>query len=222
MSIKDGESRKGQGSRGERESTYMNGRSHTAVNALSAVTINSIFHTVGVAYTWSQLSALMTSTQLANALLAPQLLYKLTYYVLVVLCARLPDVDQDSRFSRLLGGHRGFTHSCLGVLLLCLFFATIIVSLPLLFILGGTLMPSVLLEEIKVGCEAIVTGWVLHIIADSLTKGGVPLLWPNPTRYGFPPKAMWRFKVGTVWEDLLLWTMIFCTGLGIGTGLLGV
>ncbi len=200
----------------------MNGRSHTAVNAFSAVTINSMFHTVGAAYTWHQLTVLATSSQLANALLSPLLLYKTTYYVLVVLCARLPDMDQDSRFGRLVGGHRGFTHSCLGVLLMSLFFAAIVVSLPVLFMMGGILLHPVLLAEVKVAFEAIVTGWILHIVADCLTRGGVPLLWPSPTRYGFPPKSIWRFKVGTIWEDLVLWSIIFIAGFGIGTGILGL
>lgn len=200
----------------------MNGRSHTAVNAFSAVTINSIFHTVGTAYTWHQLTTLVASPQLANALLSPLLLYKTTYYVLVVLCARLPDIDQHNQFGRLLGGHRGFTHSCLGVLVMSLFFATIVLSLPILCMMAGTLLQPVLLAEVKVAFEAIVTGWTLHIVADSLTKGGVPLLWPSSTRYGFPPQSMWRFKVGTIWEDLVLWTIIFLAGFGIGTGLLGL
>ena len=200
----------------------MNGRSHTAVNAFSALTINSMFHTVGAAYTWHQLSTLINSPQLANALLSPLLLYKTTYYVLVVLCARLPDIDQQSRFGRLLGGHRGFTHSCLGVLLMSLFFATLVGSLPFLFTASGIVLHPVLLAEVKVACEAFVTGWVLHIIADSLTRGGVPLLWPSPTRYGFPPKSVWRFKVGTIWEDLVLWSIIFFAGFGIGTGILGL
>lgn len=200
----------------------MNGRSHTAVNAFSAVTINSLFHTVGTAYTWHQLTALMTSPQLANGLLSPLLLYKTTYYVLVVLCAHLPDMDQHSHVERLLGGHRGFTHSCLGVLLISLFLATLAVSLPIVCMLGGMTIPLVFLIEVRVAFEAVVTGWSLHIIADGLTKGGVPLFWPSPTRYGFPPKSVWRFKVGTIWEDLVLWTIIFCADFGIGTGILGL
>ncbi len=200
----------------------MNGRSHTAVNAFSAITINSMFHTVGAAYTWHQLMILATSSQLADALLSPFLLYKTTFYVVVVLCARLPDIDQNDRIGRLVGGHRGFTHSCLGVLLMGLLFATIVVSLPLLFMMGGMIPQPVFLEEVKVVFEAIVMGWMLHILADGLTKGGVPLFWPSSTRFGFPPQSIWRFKVGTIWEDLVLWMLIFCVGFGIGTGLLGL
>lgn len=200
----------------------MNGRSHTAVNAFSALTLNSLFHTVGAAYTWHQLTVLITGPQLTQALLSPLLLYKTTYYVLVVLCARLPDIDQDSRFTRLLGGHRGFTHSLLGILLLCLFFAIVIMSLPLLCTTGGISLQPALFTEMKVAFEASVTGWVMHIVADSITRGGVPLFWPSPTRYGFPPKSMWRFKVGTLWEDLIVWSLIFIAGFGIGTGVLGL
>ncbi len=200
----------------------MNGRSHTAVNAFSALTLNSLFHTVGAAYTWHQLTVLITSPQLTQALLSPFLLYKTTYYALVVLCARLPDIDQDSRFAQLLGGHRGFTHSLLGVLLLSLFFAMIVLSLPVLFVMGKMNLQPVFFAEVKIAFEAFITGWILHIAADSITRGGVPLFWPLPTRYGFPPKSLWRFKVGTIWEDLIVWTMIFIAGFGIGTGLLGL
>ncbi len=200
----------------------MNGRSHTAVNAFSALTLNSLFHTVGAAYTWHQLTVLSTSPQLAQALSSPFLMYKTTYYTLVILCARLPDIDQDSRFAQFLGGHRGFTHSLLGVLLLSLFFAMIVLSLPIVFVMSKMNLQPVLFEEVKIAFEAIITGWIMHIAADSITRGGVPLFWPLPTRYGFPPKSLWRFKVGTIWEDLIVWTMIFIAGFGIGTGLLGL
>ncbi len=200
----------------------MNGRSHTAVNAFSAVTINSFFHTVGTPYSWHQLTALAASPQLSTALASPLLLYKTTYYLTVVLCARLPDIDQQVWVGRLVGGHRGFTHSFLGVLLMALFFTILFVSLPALFASGGVTMSPVLVEEIKVVLEAIVTGWLLHILADGLTKGGVPLLWPVTMRYGFPPDAALRFKVGTLWEDAVLWTLIFLVGFGIGTGILGL
>jgi len=200
----------------------MNGRSHTAVNAFSALALSSLFHTVGTTYTWHQLSALLASPQFAYVPLSPLLFYKATYYTLVVLCARLPDIDQDSRFTRLFGGHRGFTHSLLGVLLLSLFFATIVVSLPVLCTMNGITLQPVLFTEVKIALEAFITGWVMHIVADSITRGGVPLFWPSPTRYGFPPSAMWRFKVGTLWEDLIVWTIIFVAGFGIGTGVLGL
>ncbi len=200
----------------------MNGRSHTAVNAFSALTLNSLFHTVGAAYTWHQLTTLVTSPQLEYALLSPLLLYKTTYYALVILCARLPDIDQHNHLGRLLGGHRGFTHSLLGVLLISLFFATLVVSLPVMFAMSGMILQPMLFTEVKIALEAFVTGWVLHIVADSITRGGVPLFWPSPTRYGFPPKSIWRFKVGTIWEDLIVWAIIFLAGFGIGTGLLGL
>ena len=200
----------------------MNGRSHTAVNAFSALTLNSLFHTVGTAYTWHQITTLITGPQLAPALLSPLLMYKTTYYALVVLCARLPDIDQHSRIGCLLGGHRGFTHSLLGVLLISLFFATIVVSLPIMFTMNGITLQPELLTEVKIAFEAFVIGWILHIVADSITRGGVPLFWPSSTRYGFPPKSVWRFKVGTIWEDLIVWAIIFFAGFGIGTGLLGL
>lgn len=200
----------------------MNGRSHTAVNAFSALTFNSIFHTAGTIYTWHQVATLVTSPLLFDALLSPLLLYKATYYALVVLCARLPDIDQHSRLTRLLGGHRGFTHSLLGIALLSIALLMVAASLPPLLQMGDMRLQSVLVTDIHIALEAVITGWILHILADSITRGGVPLLWPSPTRYGFPPQSLWRFKVGTIWEDLIVWTLIFIAGFGIGTGVLGL
>ena len=200
----------------------MNGRSHTAVNAFSAVTLNSFFHMVGTPYSWHQLVALAASSQLSTAFSSPLPLYKTTFYSLVVLCARLPDIDQYGWIGRLVGGHRGFTHSCLGVLIMLLFFVTIFMSLPMLLATGGIVIQPELLEEVKVVLEAIIVGWTLHIMADGLTRGGVPLFWPVTTRYGFPPSTALRLKVGTVWEDIVLWALIFCAGFGMGTGILGL
>src|SRR5579859_6015784 len=108
----------------------MQGRSHIAVNAVSGVVVNGIFHVVGTAYSWHQITSLLASPQLSATLHSSQLLYKLTYYVVVVLTARLPDIDLWPAIGRFTGGHRGCTHSCLGVLLLTLFyFATFTLGL---------------------------------------------------------------------------------------------
>jgi hypothetical protein len=48
------------------------------------------------------------------------------------------------------------------------------------------------------------------------------LLWPLPMRFGLPPVAFLRFKVGTLWEDIVLWTIIFLVGFGVGAGFLGL
>src|SRR5712664_2618376 len=118
----------------------MNGKSHTVVNALSAIVVNDLFHTAGASYSWHQLAVLIVSPQLLDALNSQQFLHKVTYYLLVALCARLPDLDQRSWIGRLTGGHRGCTHSILSVLLLLLFFCTVAIGIPILLAMHGLVL----------------------------------------------------------------------------------
>lgn len=97
--------------------------------------------------------------------------------------ALLPDIDQNNStirqktgtarghgplgcfgwvggiFAAVLGGHRGFTHTLVALVLL-----------------------SVALQQINRGWQfydiTFLVGYASHIISDMLTEGGVPLLWP--------------------------------------------
>ncbi|MCB1884366.1 MAG: metal-dependent hydrolase [Geminicoccaceae bacterium] len=90
-----------------------------------------------------------------------------------------PDIDHpSSRFGRWLPltsgvvtgitGHRGATHSLVAVAAVLGFgyWLTTQSTLPLPWVLGFTV------------------GWASHLLADGLTYGGVPWLWPLRRRYG--------------------------------------
>jgi len=62
---------------------------------------------------------------------------------------------------------------------------------------------------------AVLFGCIMHIAADALTQGGVPLLWPNPKRFGFPPNPSWRFRTGTWPEFAIVWGFMILVGVGI-------
>src|SRR5205807_3205888 len=62
---------------------------------------------------------------------------------------------------------------------------------------------------------AVLFGCIMHIAADSLTEGGVPLLWPNRTRFGFPPNRHWRFRTGTWPEHVIVYTFMILVGAGL-------
>lgn len=120
-----------------------------------------------------------------------------------------PDIDQPTApfwrnlpvgryfgkiFGALVGGHRFFCHSLIGVGL----FAAL--SLMLLQFLQP-IMPNV---DIHFVWEAFLTGVVSHLIMDTLTKEGVPWLLPLPFKFGFPPLRKLRVTTGKKVEMLVV------------------
>lgn len=97
--------------------------------------------------------------------------------------------------SRFALGHRGLTHSLLGVM-----------------IFGGLLwwltqqIPAYWGIETPWVWTAFMIGYILHLIADALTEQGIPLLWPNKGMYGFPPKPLHDLRIitGGWFENLLI------------------
>ncbi len=201
----------------------MKGRSHIGANVFSAVAINNFFHIVGKVYSWHQLEQLFNSSQLHVVLQSPQLIHKITFYSVVAIAARWPDVDQRVKWvGRLAGGHRGCTHSCLSVLLLISFALVVSISLPIFLLSRHIVISQPFLQECGVICKSIAVGWLLHLLADSLTCAGIPIFWPITFRIGFPPMSALRFKTGSLFEDVVLWGIIFLVGFGIGAGFLGL
>ncbi|MHB8595784.1 MAG: metal-dependent hydrolase [Ktedonobacteraceae bacterium] len=201
----------------------MKGRSHIATNFFSAVAANSIFHIVDKIYSWHQIIQIVTGPQFLPALESQQCIHKVTYYVLTIWIARLPDIDQRIQWiGRLTGGHRGCTHSCLSIILLVFLALTLAVSLPILFLSHGIVINALWLEDGKVALKAIVVGWTLHLLADGLTRAGIPLFWPITTRLGFPPVPALRFKVGTLFEDIVLWIIVSAVSFTVGAGIIGL
>jgi inner membrane protein len=115
-----------------------------------------------------------------------------------------PDLDQSSGkfwgsfrgghilgrlISPMLGGHRFISHSILGV---------VIFAVLIRWALG--LMSSFLLVNMDIVWASFMIGYVSHLIMDSLTKEGVPYLFPIPFHFGFPPFSFFRIKTGGLVE----------------------
>ncbi len=120
-----------------------------------------------------------------------------------------PDIDQPTAplwrnlpvgryfgkiFGALVGGHRFFCHSLLGIGL----FAAL--SLMLLRFLQP-IMPNV---DIGFVWGAFLAGVVSHLIMDTLTKEGVPWLLPIPFKFGLPPLRALRVTTGSWVENILV------------------
>jgi membrane-bound metal-dependent hydrolase YbcI (DUF457 family) len=84
-------------------------------------------------------------------------------------------------------GHRGITHSLL--------------ALGSLVALGE--LPLFPWHWLHLGL-LIGWGYASHLLADALTKQGVPLLWPLDRRFGFPPFRPLRLTTGTFTEYALV------------------
>ena len=70
---------------------------------------------------------------------------------------------------------------------------------------------------VGIAFAAFLVGYLLHLVADSLTLGGVPWLWPDHTRFGFPPNRKWRFKSGSRMEPVVVVTVAVLVVVGVFT-----
>ncbi len=82
-------------------------------------------------------------------------------------------------------GHRGATHSLLGL------FVFALLMLPLVWIWPWPYW------------VALSLGYASHLAADACTKSGIPFLHPNRKRYHLLPRD-WRFTTGSLAEDALV------------------
>ena len=101
-------------------------------------------------------------------------------------CFRLFGVRLRGHGFRANFGHRGVTHSLL--------------ALGLLVALGE--LPFFPWHWLHLGF-LIGWGYASHLVADALTKQGVPFLWPLDRRFGFPPFRLLRLTTGQ-WTEYTL------------------
>lgn len=104
----------------------------------------------------------------------------------------------------LLGNHRMISHSLVG------------------FALFGWLMGKLLayvhtflLVDINIVWWAFMLGFGSHLVMDTITKEGVPWLFPIPFRFGIPPLKFLRIQTGGFIEKLIIFP-----GLIVGNGYL--
>lgn len=93
----------------------------------------------------------------------------------------------------LIGQHRMFSHSILGMIV-----AGYIVRVFL------SMINTILIVDMNIVWWALMIGYASHLITDSLTKQGVPWLFPIPIRFGFPPFEFMRMKTGGLLEKSLV------------------
>ncbi len=86
--------------------------------------------------------------------------------------------------------HRGLMHSLAGLGMMTVF------ALPFGFYAGWAVGLAFLL------------GYASHLVADSATKSGILLLYPNTHRFHLLP-VRWRLTTGSLAEDVLLMTLAF-------------
>ena len=89
--------------------------------------------------------------------------------------------------------HRTLTHSLVGVFLTYRF---------LDWGLSKIFNPSFVDPQILL--LAIMIGYLSHLLADSLTEEGVPLLFPIPLNFGIPPIKKVRMKTGGWFEKIVV------------------
>jgi inner membrane protein len=195
------------------------GPSHVVFGLAGAVVLDSFFHLSGPAMLGTPLPADPHTA-------ADQLVLKGVYYSFAALGALTPDIDNArstlgkhlgvvSKEFQHLAGHRTFFHSIIGLLVVGAVIFGVEYALGWgLYELGyqhaGSLLGGGGPPSISIGngrdeaLIALLVGYFLHLVADSLTVGGVPWLWPSKVRFGFPPNRHWRFKTGSGFEPVVV------------------
>jgi membrane-bound metal-dependent hydrolase YbcI (DUF457 family) len=192
----------------------MEGRSHLLVGLTAGVVLDSVIHLSGDPLT------------LAKTVPLALLVNKAVYYFSVGFGALLPDIDNArsamghrfgivSKQIQRIAGHRTIFHSLLGLLLGSLLAIGLERVVVYLLSVRGFSLPAQLTGASHLVFFGVLFGCIMHIAADGLTLGGVPLLWPNHTRFGFPPNPKWRFKTGTWPEFVIVWLFIILVVIGV-------
>lgn len=177
-------------------------RSHVMFGLTAAVVLDSVVHISG--------------PPLASASPVPLdlIVNKVIFFSMVALGALLPDIDNAqstmghkfgwvSKEIQHIAGHRTIFHSLLGLLLGSLLALGMEQLIILLLAQRGFILPVQIVEKSHFVFVAVLVGCILHIAADGLTQGGVPLFWPYQKRFGFPPNPHWRFRTGD-WPEYVI------------------
>lgn len=93
----------------------------------------------------------------------------------------------------LMGGHRFLSHSIVG--------AGIFGAIFWYFL---QFIKHTLVVNIPVVWTAFMIGFISHLVMDTITREGVPWLFPIPLRIGFPPIKEFRVKTGGFVEKLII------------------
>jgi len=199
----------------------MLGKSHLLIGLTAGVVFDSITHVSGHPLNISGHS--LTGTM---SVTVPLLLDKIIYYFSVGFGALLPDIDNaHSTMGRRFGwiskeiqhiaGHRTIFHSLLGLAIGSLLAIGLERLVSYMLELRGFVLPASVVSGSHLVFIGVLFGSIMHIAADALTIGGVPLFWPVRKRYGFPPNSRARFRTGTWPETVIVWSLIILVGIGV-------
>ncbi|HZU67812.1 MAG TPA: metal-dependent hydrolase [Ktedonobacteraceae bacterium] len=192
----------------------MEGRSHLLIGLTAGVVLDSVFHLTGSPLT------------MAASIPLTLIVKKGVFYFMVGVGSLLPDIDNaHSTLGHKLGwvskgiqrvaGHRTLFHSLLGLVLGSLLALGLNSVVSYLLEQRGFIIPAQFINGSHLVFIAVLFGCIMHIAADALTEGGVPLLWPDHKRFGFPPDPRYRFRTGTWPEFVIVWTFMILVGIGI-------
>ncbi len=126
--------------------------------------------------------------------------------------ALIPDMDQATNrlwdllpagnfvgriFRKLMLSHRTISHSILGA--------------AILFWLSSAFLPKILNPayiDTNLVTASLMVGFISHLVADALTKDGIPLLFPIKINFGFPPFAFMRITTGKFVEKFIVFPSV--------------
>ncbi len=98
--------------------------------------------------------------------------------------------------------HRTITHSLLGMLLVFNFFN---------FLLPKLFNPDFVSIDLII--TSLMIGFMSHLVSDSFTEEGIPLLFPLRITFGIPPIRKIRIKTGRWFENIIVfpgvWVYLF-------------
>lgn len=127
--------------------------------------------------------------------------------------ALIPDMDTEGNrlwdllpagdnlgkvFRRVFYKHRTISHSAIGFILFYKVFDYIFIKI---------LNPEFI--DPKIVVASIMIGILSHLLADSFTEEGVPLLYPIKFNFGFPPIKRMRIKTGKWFEKFVVYPAVW-------------
>lgn len=127
--------------------------------------------------------------------------------------ALIPDMDQGGNrlwdllpagdrigkiLRRIFYKHRTLTHSILGGFLIYKILELVLFK----FLNPNFIDPQIILVSIMIG-------YASHLLADSFTEEGLPLLFPININFGFPPIRSLRVKTGRWFENFVIYPAVW-------------
>jgi len=133
--------------------------------------------------------------------------------VAVTIGALIPDMDTSGNYlwgllpqGQRLGGflrrifykHRTITHSMLGYVLIYNFFDWLLPRI----LNSNFIDPTVIFASLMIG-------YLSHLVSDSFTEEGIPILFPLHLTFGIPPIKKIRIKTGQWFENIIIFPVIW-------------